>query len=203
MHEGRPAAGGLINIQRSDKPATKRSGKRERIEGELLMGRLQLLLSLLALFLAGCEGESTANGDAEWPFHGQNSWGQGYAASDQINASNVKRLGLAWYHEFDTDRGQESTPIMVDGVLYVSTAWSKAYAFDARTGKQLWGFDPHVPPETLPRGCCDAVNRGVSVANGRVFLATYDGRLIALDAKTGKQLWSTVTVDPSKLYTIR
>lgn len=171
--------------------------------GELFMGRLQLgLLGFVALLVAGCQGQSRTNGDADWPFHGQNPWGQGYAASDQINASNVKRLGLEWYYQFDTDRGQESTPIMVGGVLYVSTAWSKAYAFDARTGKQLWGFDPHVPPETLPRGCCDAVNRGVSVANGRVFLGTYDGRLIALDAKTGKQLWSTVTVDQSKPYTI-
>lgn len=165
--------------------------------------RRMVLRSSALLVLAGLTGQAgSAVGDTDWPRHGQNDWNQGFAPSNQINKSNIQRLGLQWYHEFDVDRGQEATPIMIGGVLYVSTAWSKAYAFDARTGKKLWTFDPQVPPETLPKGCCDAVNRGVSIANGRVFLATFDGRLIALDASTGQQLWSTVTVDQSKPYTI-
>lgn len=138
----------------------------------------------------------------EWPVYGRTNMGLRFAPADQINRATVGRLGLAWYHEFDTDRGQESTPIMVGGVLYVSTAWSKVSAFDARTGRQLWSFDPEVPRPTLGKGCCDAINRGVSVSNGRVFVATLDGRLIALDARTGRQLWSTLTVDQSKPYTI-
>ena len=169
------------------------------------MGRSRYLVVAMAaaiLAIAACQGPSRAVGDAEWPRHGQGDWAQGYAVSDQVNRQTVKDLGIEWYHDFDTDRGQEATPIMVGGVLYISTAWSKASAFDARTGKQLWSFDPEVPPQTLPKGCCDAVNRGVSVANGRVFLGTYDGRLIALDATTGKQIWSTLTVDQAKPYTI-
>jgi quinohemoprotein ethanol dehydrogenase len=90
---------------------------------------------------------------------------------------------------------------MVDGRLFVSTAWSKAFAFDAATGKLLWSFDPKVPGATGYKACCDVVNRGVAVAGGKVFLATLDGRLIALDAATGKQIWSTVTVDQSQSYT--
>ncbi|WP_238147071.1 PQQ-dependent dehydrogenase, methanol/ethanol family [Rhizorhabdus dicambivorans] len=138
----------------------------------------------------------------EWPVYGRTNAALRFAPIDQIDKANVGSLGLAWYQQLDTDRGQESTPIMVGGVLYVSTAWSKVFAFDARTGKRLWGFDPEVPPATLPKGCCDAINRGVSVANGRVYVGTLDGRLIALDATTGRKLWSVVTVDQSKPYTI-
>jgi quinohemoprotein ethanol dehydrogenase len=161
-----------------------------------------VLAATAALLLAGVQVSARDEGSkGDWPVYGQNAWSQRYAELDQINAGNVQRLGLAWYHELDTDRGQQATPIMVDGKIYVSTAWSKVFAFDARTGKQLWGYDPEVPPETLPKVCCDAVNRGVSVANGRVFVSTLDGRLIALDQQTGKPLWSTVTVDQSKPYT--
>lgn len=139
---------------------------------------------------------------SDWPSYGQSASELRYASLDQINPLTVGRLGLSWYHEFDTDRGQQATPIMVDGILYTSTAWSKVYAFDARTGRPLWAFDPKVPVATLPTGCCEPVNRGVSVSDGRVFVGTFDGRLVALDAKTGKQLWSVVTVDQSRPYTI-
>lgn len=138
----------------------------------------------------------------EWPVYGRTNAGLRFAPVDQINVGNVSRLGLAWYHQFDTDRGQQSTPIMVGGTLYVSTAWSKVFAFDARTGRQLWSFDPEVPKPTLAKSCCDAINRGVSVSGGRVFVATLDGRLIALDARNGRQLWSTLTLDQSKPYSI-
>jgi PQQ-dependent dehydrogenase (methanol/ethanol family) len=137
-----------------------------------------------------------------WAQHGRTPFEQRFSPLSQINADTVQRLGLAWSHELDTDRGQEATPLFVDGVLYISTAWSKVYAFDAKTGQQLWKFDPEVPRKTLGKACCDAVNRGVAVADGRVLIGTLDGRLIALDSKSGQQLWSTVTVDQSKSYTI-
>jgi quinohemoprotein ethanol dehydrogenase len=169
------------------------------------MRRIAKLLIPGALLVLAAAHLSTAqtqkNTDQDWPVYGQNAAQLRFAALDQINTGTVSRLGLAWYHQFDTDRGQQATPIEVGGKIYVSTAWSKVYAFDARTGQQLWGYDPQVPPETLPKGCCDAVNRGVSVADGRVFVSTLDGRLIALDQQTGKLLWSTVTVDQSKSYT--
>ena len=86
-------------------------------------------------------------------------------------------------------RGQEATPLVVDGVLYVTTAWSKVFALDAKTGKQLWRFDPKVPGEMGVNACCDVVNRGVAAWKGKIYLGTLDGRLIALDAATGKPVW--------------
>lgn len=138
----------------------------------------------------------------EWPFHGSDLAETRFSPLAQINTSTVQRLQLAWYHDLDTNRGQESTPIMVGGRLYTTSAWSKVQAFDAATGKLLWQFDPKVPGATGVKGCCDVVNRGVAVANGRVFVGTFDGRLIALDARTGRQLWSAATVDPAQNYTI-
>ena len=70
-------------------------------------------------------------------------------------------LGLAGYADLDANRGQESTPLVIDGVLYVSTAWSNVRAFDAKTARQLWFFDAQVPRSMAYKGCCDAVNRGV------------------------------------------
>jgi quinohemoprotein ethanol dehydrogenase len=119
-----------------------------------------------------------------------------------VDAENVHRLGLAWYYDLDTHRGQEGTPVVVDGLMYTTSAWSKVQAFDAATGRLLWRFDPKVPGKTAVRACCDVVNRGVAVWKGRIYVATLDGRLIALDARTGKPLWSVLTVDPQRPYTI-
>ncbi|ALJ14772.1 PQQ-dependent dehydrogenase, methanol/ethanol family [Sphingopyxis macrogoltabida] len=139
---------------------------------------------------------------ANWLAHGGTFLEQRYSALDQINAGNAAKLGLAWSFEFDTNRGQEATPIVVDGVIYTSTAWSKVYALDGKTGKELWQFDPKVDGDRAVYGCCDVVSRGVAVWKGKVFVATFDGRLIAVDAKTGKQIWSAQTTDNSKPYTI-
>jgi quinohemoprotein ethanol dehydrogenase len=120
----------------------------------------------------------------------------------QINDGNIQKLGLAWSYDLDTDRGQESTPLAVDGVLYTTSAWSKVQAFDPVKGTLLWQFDPQVPRKTGVKSCCDSVNRGAAYWNGKIYVGTIDGRLIAIDAKTGKEVWSTVTVDQSKSYTI-
>jgi quinohemoprotein ethanol dehydrogenase len=138
----------------------------------------------------------------EWPTYGGTYDEQRFSPLTGITQANVGSLGVAWTHEFPTSQGVEATPIVVDGVIYVSGAWSVVAALDAKSGKLLWEYDPQVPREQLARGCCDAVNRGVAVYEGRVFVGVYDGRLEALDAKTGKLLWSTVTVDQSKPYTI-
>jgi quinohemoprotein ethanol dehydrogenase len=127
---------------------------------------------------------------------------QRFSPLDQINGETVGKLGLAWSAQFDTTRGQEATPIVVDGVMYVSTAWSKVYAYDAASGKQLWRFDPGIEGRVGFDACCDVVSRGVAVAHGKVFLGALDGRLIALDAGTGKEAWSVRTTDPAKPYTI-
>ena len=140
--------------------------------------------------------------EGEWGRHGHDLGEQRFSPLATINDANVSGLKLAWYFDLDTNRGQESTPIMRDGRLYTTSAWSKVQAFDAASGKLLWAFDPQVPGSAGVKGCCDVVNRGVAVEAGRVFLGTFDGRLIALDAKTGRRLWSTVTVDQSDNYTI-
>ena len=139
---------------------------------------------------------------ANWLTYGGTNDEQRYSALTAVDTGNVARLGLAWSHEFDTARGMEATPLVADGVLYTTTAWSKVYAFDAATGKLLWGYDPEVPGATGFKACCDVVNRGAALYKGMVFSGTLDGRLIALDARTGKLIWSTVTVDQSKPYTI-
>ncbi len=126
-----------------------------------------------------------------------------YSTLGQINTATVSELRPAWSFDFDTTRGQEATPLVVDGVMYVSTAWSKVYALDARTGRQIWLYDPKVPgPADVPT-CCGVVNRGVAVYEGKVYVGTLDGRLIALDAGSGKPVWSVHTFEAgSEVYAI-
>ncbi|MDB5662935.1 MAG: quinohemoprotein alcohol dehydrogenase [Sphingomonas bacterium] len=137
-----------------------------------------------------------------WMGYGRTWQEQRFSPLDQISDKTVGRLKLAWYADFDTIRGQEATPIVVDGVLYTSTAWSKVMAMDAATGRVLWRFDPENDGSKGVHACCDVVNRGVAVWKGKVFVGTIDGRLIALDAASGKPLWSVVTVDQKQPYTI-
>ncbi|MGC2832244.1 MAG: PQQ-dependent dehydrogenase, methanol/ethanol family [Candidatus Acidiferrum sp.] len=127
---------------------------------------------------------------------------QRFSPLKTINDRNVGQLGLAWYMDLDVKRGQEATPIVVDGVMYFSTAWSKVFAVNAVTGEKLWSYDPKVPPEWGVNACCDVVNRGVAAWRGKIFVGTLDGRLVALDAATGKPVWETLTIDPKYRYTI-
>ncbi len=144
-----------------------------------------------------------AAGDTEnWLSYGRTYDEQRHSPLDAINASNVGELGLAWYADLDTARGQEATPLVIDGKMYITTAWSKAKAYDAVTGKLLWEYDPQVPGERAVAACCDVVNRGFGAWGDKLYFGTLDGRLIALDRETGKPAWSVVTLDQSKPYTI-
>ena len=138
----------------------------------------------------------------QWLAVGRTYDEQRFSPLTKIDTGNVSQLGLAWHYDLDTNRGQEASPIVIDGVLYVTSAWSKLFAFNARTGRLLWKYDPQVPGAIGIKGCCDVVNRGVAAWKGRIYLGAYDGRLIALDAKTGKVVWSVQTTDPSRAYTI-
>src|SRR5271154_1250007 len=137
-----------------------------------------------------------------WMTHGRTYTEQRFSPLKQINDGNVSQLGFAWHYDLDTHRGQEATPIVVDGVMYFTSAWSKAFALNAATGALLWEYDPKVPPEWDVNACCDVVNRGVAVWRGKVFFGTLDGRLVALDAASGKQIWEIQTTDRSMRYTI-
>jgi quinohemoprotein ethanol dehydrogenase len=143
-----------------------------------------------------------ASGAGDWLAVGRTYDEQRFSPLTKISNQNVGELGLAWYHEFDTDRGQEATPVIVDGVMYTTTAWSKVFAFNAKTGELKWSFDPKVDGSKGFDACCDVVNRGVAVWKGKVYVGALDGRLIALDAGTGKQVWSVQTTDTGKPYTI-
>lgn len=138
----------------------------------------------------------------EWLTHGRTYSEQRYSPLSQVNTGNVGELGLAWHFELDTDRGQEATPLVIDGVIYFTSAWSKAFALDARTGEELWRFDPEVPGRYAVNACCDVVNRGLAAWDDKVFLGTIDGRLIALDQHSGEVVWSVQSADPEQRYTI-
>ncbi len=170
------------------------------------------IIILGALALSGCGAKPgdidaarliAANSDnANWITYGRTYDEQRFSPLNDINERNVRDLGLAWYADLDTARGQEATPIVIDGKIYITTAWSKVKSYDATTGRLLWEYDPKVPGETGVKACCDTVNRGVAAWGDKLYLGTLDGRLVALDRETGKEAWSKVTVDQSKPYTI-
>lgn len=145
---------------------------------------------------------STASAADEWLSYGGTYDEQRHSKLNQINKDNVGQLGVAWTYDLATNRGVESTPIVVDGTMYVTSAWSVVYALDAKTGAEKWVYDPAVDRAVGVKACCDVVNRGVAVYDGKVYVGVIDGRLEALNAETGAVVWSKVTVDQSKPYTI-
>ena len=105
-----------------------------------------------------------------WLSHGRTYDEQRFSPLEQVNTDNVNKLGLDWFFEFETHRGMEATPIVVDGVMFLTGAWSRVYALDARNGSLLWKYDPEVPPAWALHACCDVVNRGVAIWQGAVFV---------------------------------
>ena len=177
--------------------------------------RLAGLGALLAVSLLGCQKAKApvappaaqvtaerllkaADEPSQWMTYGGSYSEQRFSKLAKINRDTVKTLGLSWFADYDTNLQQTGTPLFVDGVLYVSTAWSKVYAFDAKTGKQLWQYNPKVPGEWAAKVCCGLVNRGIAAYNGKIYVGTLDARLVALDAKTGNEAWSTLTFEGSK-----
>ncbi|WP_246219006.1 PQQ-dependent dehydrogenase, methanol/ethanol family [Pseudomonas izuensis] len=166
-----------------------------------------LALALLAPMVGATPVDQAAivaseNDGSQWLSHGRTYAEQRFSPLQQITEQNADQLGLAWHLDLDNHRGLEATPLFSDGVLYASLSWSRAIAIDVKTGKQLWAFDPQIDRGKARDACCDAVNRGVALWNGKVYIGTLDGRLIALDAKTGQQVWSQQTTDNSLPYTI-
>jgi len=139
-----------------------------------------------------------------WLSYGRSQGETRYSALKQIDSTNVKRLGLEWSYVMGAGGGnQEATPLMWNNTLYGITAWSVVFALDARTGKELWRWDPEVNQAAVrPRICCGVVNRGIAIYNGMIITPSIDGRLFALDAKTGKPVWETRVVYPQDQYTL-
>jgi quinohemoprotein ethanol dehydrogenase len=191
--------------------------------------RLAGLGLLLPMVIAGCaKKETTAEANpllanpaavtqerllkgtadtAQWATYGGGYSEQRYSPLQKIDATTVGQLGLAWFADYDTNLDVHGTPLYVDGVLYVSTSWNHLYAFDAKTGKQLWHYNARVPGEWLRNVCCGNVSRGIAAYEGKIYMGTLDARLVAIDAKTGREAWSTDTIigdhnDPLNRYSI-
>lgn len=143
-----------------------------------------------------------ADNSGEWLSYGLDYSETRFSKLNSITDQNAKDLGLAWFFDMDVSRGIEATPLVSNGIMYVTGPWSILYALDARTGEKLWEYDPEVPKAYAEKTCCDVVNRGAALYEGKVFIAALDGRLVAVDAKTGKKIWETLTVDQSLPYTI-
>jgi len=153
--------------------------------------------------------------DQEWAVYGRDNAETHYSPLDQINANNVQRLGLVWAFDTWSYAGQiEGTPLVSNGILYGTLPWSVVIALDARTGKLKWRWDPQIPHETFvtdergvrfrrgPSMCCGPVNRGVALYQGKVFVGTLDNRLVALNAETGKEVWTVQVASKEDDYTI-
>ncbi len=170
----------------------------------------QVICIATALLLGGCAKspppvdaariENAAPG--EWLSHGRTYDEQRFSPLGQINDQNVAGLGLAWSFDVAAPRGAEATPLIANGVLYVTEPWSVVQALDAKTGKPIWRYDPNVPRDKSFDACCDVVNRGVALWGDSVFVGTLDGRLIALDTENGHVLWTAETFDPATPRTI-
>jgi quinohemoprotein ethanol dehydrogenase len=130
----------------------------------------------------------------QWFTTGRDAGGTYYSPLDAINEGNAARLGYAWDYATRTSRGLEATPVVVDGVMYAAGNWGRVYALDAATGRELWTYDPEVDGQYGRAACCDVVNRGLAVWRGRVYVASLDGYLHALDARTGRRVWKVDTL---------
>ncbi len=177
----------------------------KRTVGGALLGKACALVAVLAISMTGCsksgtpQSDSGVGTDANWTAPGGAADETGYSRLAQITPANVGKLGLAWSMDLPGEVTLESTPLAIDGTLYFSGAYSRVYAVDAVSGKLRWKFDPETwkrRPDKFNFGA----NRGVAYENGRIFTAEMDGRLDALDAKTGKVIWSADSIPNEPKY---
>src|SRR5215467_11616493 len=130
-----------------------------------------------------------------WLMYGRTYDDHRFSPLTAINEQTIGKLGLVWSREFSTTRGLEATPLVKNGVIYTTGSWSVVYAMDAKTGNPIWTYDPKARRTGANFICCDVVNRGVALYHGKVYVGTLDGRLIALDERTGNPIWSADTFD--------
>ena len=172
-----------------------------------------IVVGPLALLLAGCDAPvlperaltalEVLQETPEWRTGGHDDGQSYYSPLAQINRDTVSGLGFAWSYDLDSDRGQEATPILVGSILYISAPWGAAHAIDAETGERVWKFVPEVDGDISRKVCCGIVNRGLSYADGLIFVASIDGRLFALDALTGAVRWRVNTIiDAERGYSV-
>src|SRR3989442_7720895 len=180
------------------------------------MRSLVAAITILALAaIAGCSTVSAPpaettdaafrNADpdgANWLMYGRTYDDHRFSPLTQVNEQTASQLGLVWSSDLDTTCGLDATPLVENGVIYTTGSWSVVYALNAKTGEPLWTYDPKVPRSRAYYICCDVVNRGVALYRGKVYAGTLDGRLIALDGRSGTPLWTAMTIDTTKPYAI-
>ena len=173
------------------------------------------LILAVTFLISSCAGEDEKFADIDgnrinqaesepgnWLAHGRTYSEQRHSPLNQITTENVANLKLEWFFDTGTNRGHEASPIVVDNTMFFTAPWSVVFAVDAVTGIEKWKYDPKVDKAWGINACCDVVNRGVAVWKGKVYVGTIDGRLEALDAKTGEVIWSQLTIDKTRPYTI-
>lgn len=163
------------------------------------LGALALAAGLGPVLPAAANDElaKLAADAGQWPMYGRDYGNTHYSPLKQITPGNAKNLKLAYTLQLGALRSNEATPIVVDGTLYVSSSWGpkSVFALDAKSGKIKWRYEPDMPGDTMQYGCCDVVSRGVSYGDGKIFVGRLDGHLVALDAKTGNELWDVKVVN--------
>ena len=165
-----------------------------------LLASAGVLATLLLGFAPASANESVIKGGQdpnEWAVYGKDYANTRYSPLKSINTSNVSHLTLAYSFQLGSLRSNEMTPLVIGDTMYVSTSWGPkyVYAIDAATGARKWTYEPDMPDDTLQYACCDVNSRGVAYADGKIFVGRLDGKLVALDAKTGKELWKSDVID--------
>ena len=144
-----------------------------------------------------------AGDSSSWLMYGRDYYGHRYVELDRITPANVDRLHPVWvFATGGENRGLEATPLIHDGVLYVSADGSRVFAIDARTGARKWSYDPELSDETERVYCCGSINRGVAIWGDLVYIGTMDARLVALDMRTGDVVWEVEVIDWEQGYSI-
>ena len=159
--------------------------------------RRTLAVSVLSAALILAASSAWAQSGSGWPMYGGDYANTRYSSLNQIDTSNVGRLRVAWMRSLGTLESQEATPIVVGDMMYVSTSTGPRYvfAFNAKDGTVKWKYEPELPTDFAATVCCGLDSRGVAYANGKVFVTRLDAKMVALDANTGKELWTVTVVD--------
>ena len=155
------------------------------------------LLALPTLVMANPDVEKNIANPGNWAMQAGDMYNQRYSKLKQINTTNVNKLQVAWTFSTGVLRGHEGSPLVIDGMMYLHSPFpNKVFAVNLDTQKIVWKYEPKQDPAVIPQMCCDTVNRGLAYAEGKVILQQADSNLVALDAKTGKLIWSVKNGDP-------
>jgi PQQ-dependent dehydrogenase (methanol/ethanol family) len=155
------------------------------------------LLAVPVLAMANADVEKNIANSKNWAMQAGDMFNQRYSKLNQITKDNVGKMQVSWTFSTGVLRGHEGSPLVIDGMMYMTTPFpNKVFAIDLDSQKIVWKYEPRQDPAVIPQMCCDTVNRGVAYAEGKVFLQQADSNLVALDAKTGKVVWTVTNGDP-------